>query len=172
MAWSRLMALVATMLVFAACGGGEDVEQPGPPGEERRLATEQLTEPVEERTSGRVGMTATMTGEAEVPKQGDPDGVGAATVSVDTVTDQLCYKITVDKIAPPTQAHIHEGETGKAGPVVVPLQPVITGPEERCFSADAATLERIASNPQGFYVNVHNAEFPEGAIRGQLQGQY
>ncbi|MFN2557974.1 MAG: CHRD domain-containing protein [Nitriliruptorales bacterium] len=171
MAWSRLIALVVTVLVFAACGG-EDVKQPGPPGEERKRATEQLTKPEEERTSGRVGMTASMTGPAEAPRPGDPDGAGAANLSIDTATSQLCYKITVDKIAPPTQAHIHEGEPGRAGPVVIPLQPAVTGPQERCFGADGATLQRIVSNPQGFYVNVHNAEFPDGAIRGQLQGQY
>jgi hypothetical protein len=29
-------------------------------------------------------------------------------------------------------------------------------------------LAAILANPNGFYVNVHNAEFPDGAIRGQL----
>lgn len=171
MAWFRLAALVGTLVVLSACGG-EGVKEPGPPPAERRMVTEQQTAPEEERTSGRVGLTASMTGAAEVPKKGDPDGTGAANLSLDTTTGQVCYKITVEKIAPPTQAHIHEGETGKAGGVVIPLQPATTGPEERCFNADRAVVQRVGSNPQGFYVNVHNAEFPDGAVRGQLQGGY
>jgi hypothetical protein len=27
----------------------------------------------------------------------------------------------------------------------------------------------IAADPRGYYVNVHNLEFPGGAIRGQLR---
>ena len=30
-------------------------------------------------------------------------------------------------------------------------------------------LDAIIDNPAGFYANVHNAEFPAGAVRGQLR---
>ncbi len=30
------------------------------------------------------------------------------------------------------------------------------------------TVAEILANPSAYYVNVHNAEFPSGAIRGQL----
>jgi hypothetical protein len=29
-------------------------------------------------------------------------------------------------------------------------------------------MKRIRQNPENFYVNVHNADFPDGAVRGQL----
>lgn len=39
---------------------------------------------------------------------------------------------------------------------------------EGCVEAAADLLERIVADPESFYVNLHNAEFPAGAIRGQL----
>jgi hypothetical protein len=33
---------------------------------------------------------------------------------------------------------------------------------------DRGLAGRIASNPRAFYVNIHTAEFPDGAVRGQL----
>jgi hypothetical protein len=32
-----------------------------------------------------------------------------------------------------------------------------------------ATAQEILANPEDFYVNVHNAEHPSGAVRGQLE---
>jgi len=35
---------------------------------------------------------------------------------------------------------------------------------------DGQTVAEILANPEDYYVNVHNAEYPGGAIRGQLSG--
>lgn len=37
-----------------------------------------------------------------------------------------------------------------------------------CDTVDDALVDEIRGNPGGFYVNVHTADFPDGAIRGQL----
>jgi hypothetical protein len=35
-------------------------------------------------------------------------------------------------------------------------------------AADADLIKAIIQSPQEYYVNVHNAEYPAGALRGQL----
>lgn len=113
-------------------------------------------------------LTATLTGAAEVPGPGDPDGSGTATVAVNQGQGEVCFVLTVADIAPATAAHIHRGTAGVAGPVVVFLVPPTDGTSTGCASADRGLLKAIRQNPEDYYVNVHNADFPAGAVRGQL----
>ena len=110
---------------------------------------------------------AQLTGEKEVPGPGDPDGSGSATVW--TISpNTVCYKLTARGIAPPNAAHIHEGGPGVAGPVVLPLRPPTSGFSGDCTKAAPALVSGLRANPSSYYVNVHNAPYPEGAVRGQL----
>jgi hypothetical protein len=111
-----------------------------------------------------------MTGTEEVPGPGDPDGRGRAEVSIIDKLDQFCYEIEdVARIGPATAAHIHRGARGVAGPIVVPLDPPTDGDSNGCPKVPEDIADEIQANPRNFYVNVHNAEFPAGAIRGQLR---
>jgi CHRD domain-containing protein len=106
---------------------------------------------------------ATLTGKAETPK-GDPDGTGTAEVKV--TGTKVCWEIHVAKVGTITAAHIHKGKPGVAGPVVVPFGAAFKS--KGCATAPAAVAAAILKSPSAYYVNVHNAKYPGGALRGQL----
>jgi hypothetical protein len=112
-------------------------------------------------------LVARLSGAAEVPPA-DPDGSGVANISIDTVTNQICWAISVGGIDDPVMAHIHEAAVGANGPVRVNLFPPLPLPNSSGCTTDATYAPLIAANPAGFYVNVHTTLFPNGAIRGQL----
>lgn len=107
-------------------------------------------------------------GEVEVPVQGDPDGTGTATVRINPGQGQLCYSLMVRDIAPATAAHIHEAPAGSAGPVVVGLMAPTNGSSSGCVAISREQALEIIRDPEDYYVNVHNAQFPGGALRAQL----
>ena len=115
------------------------------------------------------GLQADLTGAAEVPGPGDPDGTGRAEITIVDRTDNLCYTVTVANIEPATAAHIHRGAPGVAGPPVVTLDPPGDGESQACLSVASALADEIERLPGSFYVNVHNARYPNGAVRGQLR---
>ncbi len=118
--------------------------------------------------AGGAPQSTTLTGAAEVPGPGDPDGAGAASLRLNPGQKEICYELTVSNIAPATAAHIHVGGSTVGGPVVVGLMPPTSGTSSGCARADRDLVLAILKNPAGYYVNVHNAEFPAGAVRGQL----
>jgi hypothetical protein len=110
----------------------------------------------------------TMTGAAEAPGPGDPDGTGTANFRVNVGQKQVCYELVADRIDSATAAHIHRAAPGVAGPVVVPLAAPTHGTSEACATVTKELAKELIQTPEAFYVNVHNAAFPAGAIRGQL----
>jgi hypothetical protein len=113
-------------------------------------------------------LTANMTGPNEVPEPGDPDGSGTADLNLIPKRERICYTLTVQNIEPATDAHIHKGTSTVAGPIVKALRAPSTGSSQGCVRLDRAKIMKIKNNPSGYYVNVHNDDFPNGAVRGQL----
>lgn len=112
--------------------------------------------------------TVQMTGAAERPGPGDPDGSGTARFMLNYGQGRVCYELTVTNIAPATAAHIHEASVNSPGPIVVPLGAPTDGDSSGCVDVDRDEIKEIIQDPGDYYVNVHNADFPAGAIRGQL----
>ena len=118
-------------------------------------------------------LTADLTGEAEVdgagnPDQGDLDGSGTANVRTIPRKEKVCYNITVDNIQTATMAHIHKAPVGTNGPIVKVLMAPTDGTSSGCVRMGRKQIMKINQNPSGYYVNVHNDPFPNGALRGQL----
>ena len=105
-----------------------------------------------------------LSGNTEVPRPGDADGSGLAVFIIDSATNTINWNITTNNIALPiTGAHIHQAAAGVAGPIVVNFDGRLSG--VGLVDTDIAS---ILANAQGFYVNIHNTDFPGGAIRGQF----
>lgn len=109
-----------------------------------------------------------LVGNQEVPGPGDPDGTGTAKITADATTNSVCYDITVQRIATATAAHLHRGSAGVAGPPVVTFKAPTNGASSECLRVDKALAASIIADPSAFYVNIHTADYPNGAIRGQL----
>jgi hypothetical protein len=115
--------------------------------------------------------TTTLTGAAEVPGPGDPDGSGTASLTLNPGQEEVCFELSVSNITlPTTGAHIHAGTATEFGPVVVGLTPPgVSGMSSGCVSADRDLILAIIQGPENYYVNVHTVPlYAAGAVRGQL----
>jgi hypothetical protein len=120
--------------------------------------------------AGGVGMTVNLLGVSEQPDLGDPDGKGTATIRLRQGQGQVCFTLSTSGIAASNGAHIHKGAVDAAGPVYVALTtPNAAGSSAGCAAAPRVVVKDILANPSLYYVNVHNTEFANGAVRGQLR---
>lgn len=123
-----------------------------------------------------VSLAANLNGRREINpvtrrnRAGDPDGRGIGSVLL-RGRRQICVNILVANIEAPVAAHIHRGVAGRNGPVLVslgtPIQGGLAG-ATTCAQISRSLHADIRRRPQRYYINVHNARFPNGAIRGQL----
>jgi len=113
-------------------------------------------------------LTTTLTGLNETSSLSDPDGVGMLQFTVKADEGKFCYDLNVSTISDPTSATLNIGARGISGAVLTTLKTPTQGSSADCVTLDADRMADIVRNPGSYYVNVLNAEFPEGAIRGQL----
>ena len=174
---SLVIAAAATLILAGACGDDDDDTAAEPTAEETTSSSvedsaDATTTTAATPAAGTSVLAAVLTGAEEVPGPGVADATGGAELTFEP--GQVCYVLNVAMGEKPTAAHIHEGARGASGGVVVNLAPTFelgeaTHDATGCATADQAVLDSILAGPSGFYVNVHTAEHPEGAVRGQLE---
>lgn len=128
-----------------------------------------------------------MTGQKEVtaggiPNQGDLDGFAIGTISLDSGTGGNTGIITWNldlgglPTPPVTDFHIHTGAATTAGGVFIGMG-VNTGAGDTLSATEfngtrtglsSANINTVLANPAGFYFNIHNGQFPSGAVRDQV----
>ena len=130
-------------------------------------------------------LRADMRGTNETAVFDDPDSRGKASVRIDVEDGEVCFEVSFERGGTANRAHIHRGAAGIPGPIVVAFfdleeandqqDPRLDVLERRsrlsgCVDGiDPELLSEIKANPSGFYVNLHNARFPGGFVRGQLR---
>jgi hypothetical protein len=114
---------------------------------------------------------ATMSGNQEKPK-GDPDATGTTVLTLEAT--QICWDIRPRRAGATFAAgHIHAARRGKAGGIFIDLwtspKKVGKGRIAGCSkNLKAGDIAKLKARPAAYYVNIHNAKYPAGAVRGQL----
>lgn len=168
--WTAGILLLVLVLFFGAAQakGKPDKGKPSPPNFQTHPQQNGQSAPAQPLTPGGTPLYANLSGAEEVPGPGDQDGSGLARLRLNQGRGTICFELQVSGITTSTAAHIHSGASGVAGPVVVTLTAPISGVSQGCVSVAKDLAKTIRKNPAGYYVNVHNAQFPAGAVRGQL----
>ncbi|MEV2253071.1 CHRD domain-containing protein [Streptomyces sp. NPDC050147] len=140
--------------------------------------------------SGGSLFAVSMNGANEVPAPGGPavgDKDGRALEFIKVEGDKVSVSVKWRGTGKPTALHIHQGAKGTNGGVKVDFTELLGKSESESESKgkgkgkgksrlltgtvkvdDAALLGQLKADPGSFYANLHTAEFPGGAVRGQL----
>jgi hypothetical protein len=124
-----------------------------------------------------------MTGFEEVPPVNNTSAIGIAEFKLGQ--DNIMYTVNVTDIENVTAAHIHRGQVGENGPIVITLfksETPTTAMATEVLSEGNITATNLegpmagqllsnltsAMQNEQTYVNVHTQQNPNGEIRGQI----
>jgi hypothetical protein len=125
-----------------------------------------------------------LTGLEEVPPVNDTSAIGVAEFKLGQ--DNIMYTVNVTDIENVTAAHIHRGQVGENGPIVITLFKEDTPTTAAMTTGVLSEGNITATNLEGpmagqllsnltsamqneqTYVNVHTQQNPNGEIRGQI----
>ena len=116
-----------------------------------------------------------MTGFEEVPPVNNTSAIGIAEFKLGQ--DNIMYTVNVTDIENVTAAHIHRGQVGENGPIVITLfksETPTTAMTTEVLSEGNITATNLLSNltsamqNEQTYINVHTQQNPNGEIRGQI----
>ncbi|MGF0170921.1 CHRD domain-containing protein [Streptomyces sp. Marseille-Q5077] len=170
---------VAAAVIPAFAAGGARADHAGHAGGDAQGIVSRSGTAV--GTGGTV-LAASLRGANEVPVAGGPavgDKDGAAVQFVKVKGDKVSVAVAWRGTGKPTALHIHQGAKGTNGGIKVDFGGLLgkgggngkgnghslTG---TVTVKDRALLNALKTDPSSFYANLHTAEFPGGAVRGQL----
>ncbi|MFC4112205.1 CHRD domain-containing protein [Nonomuraea zeae] len=117
-----------------------------------------------------VYLVAGLRGANEVGAPGDPDGL--STVALKISGNEVSFAIRWDKVDVPKAAHLHLGARGTDGAIQLDLidgrLPKTALGVAGTTKADPAVVAALVADPSGFYADLHNDAFENGAVRGQF----
>jgi hypothetical protein len=109
------------------------------------------------------------------PGQGDPDATDVGTLTLDDVAGTATLNITLANLDLTTLSghHIHNAPATTTGAIVLDFGDPDTIRSGSVLSGtitglSTATIDNVFANPTNFYYNIHNGQFPGGAVRSQL----
>lgn len=153
--------VLLSVLGLTGCGGDNN---PISPGNAQITQLSSVNSQVPENV-----FSSTLTGAQVVPSV-TSIGSGTGVVSVDPATNQIRATIVTADVNG-TQAHVHLGATGVAGPVVFSLTENEAGSGVWTTTATLTTDQLAQLTAGNYYFNVHTAAYPDGEIRGQILAQ-
>ena len=149
--WLRLPMVALMSLTLVACGGSD--------GD----STSSANTPI---VLANVTRAASLSGDQElVPTL--TGGVGTGTLTVSSLLNAVAGGITINGLSA-TAAHIHQGEVGANGPIIVELTQSAPGVWSVPAGATLTQAQTEAFASGGLYFNAHTPENPGGEIRGQI----
>ncbi|MGI5377425.1 CHRD domain-containing protein [Streptomyces sp. CA-251387] len=170
---------VAAAVIPAFAAGGDRADHAGHSGGDAQGIVSQSGTASGGAVSGGTGGTllaASLRGANEVPVPGGPavgDKDGAALQFVKLKGDKVSVAVTWRGTGKPTALHLHRGAKGTNGGIKVDFGGLLGKSKGHSLTGsvtvkDPALLDALKTDPSSFYANLHTAEFPGGAVRGQL----
>jgi len=116
-------------------------------------------------------VTSALRAKQEVPrpkgKVNRAKGTFTATVTKQGTSGRIAWRLTFSKMTGrAVAAHIHNGQRGRSGPVMVPLCSPCRSGARGTANLSASALSALESGRA--YVNVHTKKNAAGEIRGQM----
>lgn len=115
-------------------------------------------------------LTLYATSASEIPATTNVTAAGTRgnlTVVLDITPASICYAISniTANVTALNAGHIHMGGANESGPVIIPLFAGAYNATGCASFNESSTLFQLLENPEMFYFNVHNPDYPAGFAR-------